>query len=207
MKKIGIICALSKECEQLISRLSTPKTVKIGPFEFVKGNRPLIYISIGTVLKGAVSFFQNCVEAFRGENVDVIISVGKQFNIGKLKDVPENVFVYPSVPQLEVLKVADVFVTHGGMNSVSEALVYGTPMVVVPFVSDQPVNARCVEKLGVGKRLEYTDVNKDTLKENVLSVLFDKRISNNMEQVQKLIKEASGNRGGAEMVINYYEMS
>jgi adenosylhomocysteine nucleosidase len=37
MKKIGIICALSKECEQLISRLSTPQTVKIGPFEFVKG--------------------------------------------------------------------------------------------------------------------------------------------------------------------------
>ena len=123
-------------------------------FAYKKGDRPLVYISLGTVLKGAVSFFQKCVEAFRDENVDVIISVGKQFNIRKLKNVPENVFIYPSVPQLEVLKVADVFVTHGGMNSVSEALVYGTPMVVIPFVSDQPVNARCIEKLGVGKKIE-----------------------------------------------------
>lgn len=54
---------------------------------------------------------------------------------------------------LEMLKMADVFVTHGGMNSVSESLVYGTPMVVIPFIADQPVNARCVENLGAGKRL------------------------------------------------------
>ena len=45
-------------------------------FPFVKGDRPLIYISLGTVLKGAVSFFQNCIEAFRDEDADVIISKG-----------------------------------------------------------------------------------------------------------------------------------
>lgn len=172
-------------------------------FDLVKGNRPLIYISIGTVLKGAVSFFQKCVEAFRGENVNVIISVGKQFNIDKLKDVPENVHVYPSVPQLEVLKYADVFVTHGGMNSVSEAMVYGTPMVVIPFVSDQPVNARCIEKLGIGKRLEYSDVNQKVLKDMVFSVIMDEEIKKNMVKVQQLIKEAPGNKGGAEMIIAY----
>lgn len=173
-------------------------------FEFIKGDRPLIYISIGTVLKGAVSFFQNCVEAFRGEDVDVVISVGKKFDIKKLKNVPENVFVYPSVPQLEVLQMADVFVTHGGMNSVSEALVYGVPMVVIPFVSDQPVNARCVEKLGVGKKLEYSDVKQNLLKETVFSVIMDSEIKNNMKKLQKLINEAPGNKGGAEMVIEYF---
>ena len=171
--------------------------------EFVKGNRPLIYISIGTVLKGAVDFFQSCMEAFRGENVDVIISVGKQFNIGKLKDVPENVFIYPSVPQLEVLKFADVFVTHGGMNSVSEAMVYGTPMVVIPFVSDQPVNARCIEKLGIGKGLEYSDVNQKVLKDRVFSVIIDEDIKKNMVKVQQLIKESPGNKGGAKIIIEY----
>ena len=161
-------------------------------FEFVKADRPLVYISIGTVLKGAASFFQNCVEAFRDENVDVIISVGKQFNISKLKDVPENVHIYPSVPQLQVLKWADVFVTHGGMNSVSEAMVYGTPMVVIPFVSDQPVNAECIQKLGVGKRLEYSDVNQKVLKETVFSVIIDKEIKAHMKKVQNLIAEAPG---------------
>ena len=111
--------------------------------------------------------------------------------------------VYSSVPQIEVLKEADVFVTHGGMNSVSEALVLGTPMVVIPFVSDQPVNARCIEKLGEGKKLEYTDVDKNVLKEIVFSVMMDEEIKVNMVQVQQLIKEVPGNKGGAEMILAY----
>lgn len=173
-------------------------------FEYQKGDRKLVYISLGTVLKGAVSFFQNCIEAFRGESVDVIISVGKQFDIRKLKNVPENVRIYASVPQLEVLKVADVFITHGGMNSVSEALVYGVPMVVIPFVSDQPVNALCIEKLGVGKRVEYFDVNQKVLKDRVFSVMMDEEMKENIKQVQKLITEAPGNKGGAKMIVEYF---
>lgn len=173
-------------------------------FDFVKGERAVVYISLGTVIKGAVSFFQNCIDAFRNENMDIIISVGQKFDAGKLKNVPSNVHIYKSVPQLDVLKIADVFVTHGGMNSFSEALVYGTPMVVIPFVSDQPVNARCIEKLGVGKRLEYSDLNKDTLKDYVLSVLSDIDIKDNMVKVQELIRQAPGNMGGAEIIMDYY---
>ncbi len=173
-------------------------------FDFVKGEKPVIYISLGTVIKGAVSFFQNCIEAFRNENIDIIISVGQAFNTRKLKKIPSNVHIYKSVPQIEVLKMADVFVTHGGMNSVSEALVYGTPMVVIPFVSDQPVIARCIENLGVGKRLDYSTININTLKETVLSVASDNDIKTNLTKVQNLIKEAPGNKGGAEMIIRYY---
>ena len=176
---------------------------KTESFDFVKGTNPVVYISLGTVLKGKKSFFQNCVEAFRDTDIDVIISVGKKFDIRKIKNIPNNVHIYNFVPQLQVLKIADVFVTHGGMNSVSEALVCGTSMVVIPFVSDQPVNARCVEKLGVGRRLEYADVNKDTLKDYVLSVLGDNDVKCNIEKVQMLIAQAPGNEGGARMIMEY----
>lgn len=178
---------------------------KAESFDFVKGINPVVYISLGTVIKGAVSFFKNCLEAFRDENIDVIISVGKNFDSRKLKNIPSNIHIYKSVPQLEVLNMADVFVTHGGMNSVSEALVYGVSMVVIPFVSDQPVNAQCIEKLGVGKRLEYSEVNKDTLKEYVQSVLLDADMKENIAKVQKLIRQAPGNQGGAEVIIDYYK--
>ena len=176
-------------------------------FDYVKGEKPLAYISLGTIIKGATSFFQNCIEAFRGEDVDLIISVGQQFNIKKLKNIPPNVYIYKSVPQLKVLKLADVFVTHGGMNSVSEALYYGVPMLVIPFVSDQPVNARYVEKLGVGMRLIYSEVDKTSVRAHVLSVLSSAEIKNNTEKVQELIKNAPGNVGGAELIIQYYEKS
>ena len=167
----------------------------------------MVYISLGTVLKGAVSFFQSCVDAFANEDMDVVISVGQKFNVKKLKNVPSNIHIYPSVPQLQVLKMADVFVTHGGMNSVSEALAYGVPMVVIPFVSDQPVNARCMEQLGVAKTMDYAQVNSTSLKEIVLSVLLDKQIKQNLKKVEKLIGQAPGNIGGARMIVEFYQQS
>lgn len=176
-------------------------------FDIEKGKKPIIYISLGTVIKGAVSFFQNCIEAFREEDVEVIISVGKKFNIEKLKDVPLNIHIYKSVPQLEVLNISDVFITHGGMNSISEALVYGVPMVVIPFVSDQPVNARCIEKLGAGKKLDYSSIDSSLLRNTVFSILSDVDIRENMMKIQKQINDAPGNKGGAEIIINHYNES
>ncbi len=172
--------------------------------DFIKGERPVIYISLGTVVKGAKSFFQNCIEAFRNENVDVIISAGRHFDISKLKNIPSHIHLYNFVPQVDVLKVTDVFVTHGGMNSVSESLVSCTPMVVIPFTSDQPVNARCVERLGVGKQIDYSHVTPESLRHSVLSVLHNHDITNNINHIKGLIDNAPGNSGGAKMIIDYY---
>jgi MGT family glycosyltransferase len=174
------------------------------PLDFTKGSKPLVYISLGTVIKGKASFFRCCVEAFRHEEVDVILSVGNQFDTKKLKHLPPNIHVYKSVPQTEVLKITDVFVTHGGMNSICEAFASAVPMVVIPFVSDQPVNAHRIEALGAGKQLEPKSVNKETLRNAVLSVLSDPSIQGNLTQIQQWVLDAPGNRGGAEAVIRYY---
>ena len=175
------------------------------PFDFAKGANPVIYISLGTIVKGAKKFFQQCVEAFRDERIDVIIAIGKGVEAKTLKNIPPNVHVYPSVPQIEVLRMADVFITHGGMNSISEALVYGVPMIVIPFMADQPVNARQIENLGLGKRMDYKSLNSQSLKEIVLSVLTDERIKANLDNVQNWIANALGNKGGAELVRDYYQ--
>ena len=100
--------------------------------------------------------------------------------------------------------MADVFITHGGMNSISEALVYEVPMIVIPFMADQPVNARQVETLGLGKRMDYKTLNSQSLKETVLSVFADEKIKANLANVQNWISNASGNKGGAEMIREYY---
>lgn len=194
-----------KEYQPYIEDFSSELYKFLGPsiynrnevFNFVK-TRPIIYISLGTVVKGAKVFFKQCIDSFKNEDVDVIISCGN-FDIRKLKSVPSNIHIYTRVPQIEVLKIADVFVTHGGMNSISEALVYGVPMVVIPFASDQFVNAECVEKLGVGMKLDDTS----TLKDTVVSIMNDYRIKDTMNKVQDMIHDALGNVGGAKMIIEY----
>ena len=173
-------------------------------FDFAKGENPVIYISLGTIVKGAKKFFQQCVEAFRDEQIDVILSVGKGVEAKTLKNIPPNVHIYSSVPQIEVLRMADVFITHGGMNSISEALVHGVPMIVIPFMADQPVNARQIESLGLGKRMDYKTIHAQTLRETVLSVLSDDTIKVNLANAQNWIAQAPGNNGGAELILEYY---
>ncbi len=172
--------------------------------DFEKKDRPLIYISLGTIVNGAIPFFKKCIEAFRDEEVDVIMSVGKNVKEEKLGEIPKNFYIYNTVSQQAVLKMADVFVTHGGMNSVSEAMAEGVPMVVIPFMADQPTNARRVCELGLGKRLEYKYISSERLREIVWNVLADKNILDCVLEMKELMWKCPGNKGGVEEILNFY---
>jgi MGT family glycosyltransferase len=71
--------------------------------------------------------------------------------------LPANVLARRFVPQPEVLARAALFVTHGGMNSVNEAMHAGVPMLVVPQGADQPLVARRVVELGAGLSIRTED--------------------------------------------------
>ena len=166
--------------------------------------KPLIYISLGTILKGGDRFFRTCMEAFGGEPVTVVLSVGN-YNISKLGSIPENFVVKSRVPQIALLKQADLFISHGGMNSVSEAMASGVPMVIIPFVSDQPVNAGQAARLDLGKVLEYRSVTAECLKETAFAVMKDGHIRENLRKIQSEIVRAPGNAGAVRIIEAFFE--
>ena len=84
-------------------------------------------------------------------------------------------------------------------------MVYGVPMVVIPFVSDQPVNARQVEKLGLGKALEYKTITAKALRDAAFAVMKDRQIQENLRKIQDEIANAPGNRGAVKIVETYGE--
>ncbi len=55
-----------------------------------------------------------------------------------------NVAVRPWLPQQDLLghPAVKVFLTHGGIHSMYEAIYHGVPTVVVPLAADQADNAR-----------------------------------------------------------------
>jgi UDP:flavonoid glycosyltransferase YjiC (YdhE family) len=55
--------------------------------------------------------------------------------------VHENTLLLPFAPQVDILKRASLFITHAGMNSVSESIQYGVPLICVPQYGDQPLVA------------------------------------------------------------------
>lgn len=104
--------------------------------------------------------FQPLGEAFCGEPFTVVLS--GSYGTGKLGEIPRNFVVRSPVLPIAVLKRASRFITHGGMNSMSEAMVYGVSMVVIPFLSDRPVNAARAAPLGIGRVLRYNDITADS---------------------------------------------
>ncbi|MBD5550181.1 MAG: glycosyl transferase [Lachnospiraceae bacterium] len=117
-------------------------------------DRPLIYISMGTVINDRPDFYGKCIDALKNLNVDVIISCGNAINLEKLGVLPDNIRVYPYVDQLDILAKADAFITHCGMNSVSESLYMAAPMVLYPQTNEQHAVARRVTEIGAGIMLK-----------------------------------------------------
>ena len=145
------------------------------PWESIGNGGILLYVSMGTLFNADASFYRSCFDAFRDLDLQVILALGGNVSIADLGRVPGNFIVRDRVPQIEVLSRASAFVTHGGMNSVSESLSFGVPMVVIPQMSEQAIVARRVEALGAGVYLAKEDVTADRLAESVLHVLGDPR--------------------------------
>jgi MGT family glycosyltransferase len=103
-----------------------------------------------------------------------------------------NFVVIPHVPQLEVLGRASAFVTHGGMNSVSESLFQGVPVVVIPQMGEQEVVGRRVEEIGAGIYLAKHDVSVEKLRESVARLLTDARFREQAAVVRESFRTAGG---------------
>jgi MGT family glycosyltransferase len=112
--------------------------------------RPLVLVSLGTVASDKPAFFRAALDGLAARPWRAVVATGRA-DPTALGPLPAGVVARPHVPQLAVLRQADVFLTHGGMNSVMESLVLGVPMVVAPQAADQFANAGRVAELGLGR--------------------------------------------------------
>jgi MGT family glycosyltransferase len=119
------------------------------PFDQIT-RQPVIYISLGTINNDNPEFYRQCFAAFADHPGQFILSAGKKTDIAALGSIPANFIVRNFVPQLEVLERADLFITHGGMNSVSEGLWYGVPLIAIPQQVEQATVAGETAKHGAG---------------------------------------------------------
>lgn len=111
--------------------------------------------------------------------------------------------VYPQVDQIGVLKKADVFLSHCGMNSVNESLYFGVPLVMRPQTSEQGGVARRAEQLGAGRMLKRRDA-KSVLKA-VNGVLEDAAYTENAKRIADGFRRCSGARGAAGKILEVCE--
>ena len=164
--------------------------------------RPVLLVSLGTAATGWPEFFPMAVEALVGSPYEVVLATGDHTTPEELGDLPAHVSARRHVPQLDVLRKATVFVTHGGMNSVMESLYYGVPMVVVPMGNDQPTVARRVVELGLGEALDARSATPAALRGAALRVMSDQGCRARLDGFQKETRAAGGNAGAARLIID-----
>lgn len=203
----------TKEFQILNNEFSNAHYKFIGPsimqrrndiqIDFNKFQKPLIYISLGTLLNNSISFYKTCFSAFEYENVIVILSVGQNILKKRLGKIPKNFKVLSFAPQLEILKHCSLFITHGGMNSVNESIYFGVPMLVVPVGNDQPTVANRVDQIGLGKQLNKKKLSAKILRDTALDVINNNEIQLTVQKFQRAAQEAGGNNLAACEIINY----
>jgi len=167
------------------------------------GTGPLVYISLGTIFSANILFYQRCFEAFGDMDSRVIVSVGKHTDPNSIGKPPRNFVIRNYVHQLEILKQADVFITHGGMNSVSEGLWFEVPLVVVPQAADQFFVAQRMEALNAGIVLDSRNLSPEKLREAVDKVIVDPTISANAKAIGQSFREAGGHVKAADEILRF----
>lgn len=115
--------------------------------------RPIVVVSLGTFLAARTDVLSRIAAALRRVDVRVAMAIG-QAEPSALGELPPDWLVRASLPQVTLLERASVLVTHGGNNSVTEALTFGVPMLVLPFSTDQFDGAASVERNLIGIALD-----------------------------------------------------
>ena len=160
--------------------------------------RPLIYISMGTVINDRPDFYHKCIDALRDIDAEVVISCGNAMDQKLLGTLPDNISVYSYVDQLDVLSRADVFITHCGMNSVSESLYMAAPMILYPQTGEQRAVARRVTEVGAGILLR--DDSSEGIRIAVQEILNNTAYAKAANECSLDFRACSGPIGAAEFI-------
>ncbi|RZB19031.1 oleandomycin glycosyltransferase [Streptomyces sp. F001] len=165
---------------------------------------PVLYASLGTVFNADPQVLRSFATALAPLGGTVIVSTG-QTDPEALGPLPANVLTRRFVPQPEVLARAALFVTHGGMNSVNEAMYAGVPMLVVPQGADQPMVARRVVELDAGLSIRTQDVTERSVRALARRLLDDPRFRAAGATLKAAQHEAGGYQRAADELERYLQ--
>lgn len=157
----------------------------------VIGDRKLIYISLGSLNTNFVDFYKTCITALNDNDYYVCMSIGKKCEVSQLGEIPPNFFVKSFLPQLEILKRADVFITHSGFNSVNEALYFGVPMLALPQVNDQHMVAKRLVSMQLGMTESIKELSPEILRSKLETLIMDKKIKENCMEISRELRNST----------------
>lgn len=161
-------------------------------FTFKKKNKAkLIYCSVSTLSKSDISFIDKVVKAVaKRKDWMLVIGMGGMMDKDYLAQLPQNVFAFSFVPQLKILKVADLSINHGGIHTINECIHFKVPMLV--YSGKRSDQNGCAARVAYHELGLMADKDKDTYEiigQRIEEVLQNERYARKIEKLHQFYEK------------------
>ena len=147
-------------------------------------DRPVVYLTFGTVFNATPGPFSAALDGVAGLPVQVVVTVGPHGDPHAFGAQPDNVHVYRYIPQTTILPLSSLVVSHAGSGTFLAALDNGLPQLCLPQAADQFANAEHGTRAGAALRLLSDEVNRDSIRDAAERLLFEPSYRANAIRVQ-----------------------
>jgi len=162
-----------------------------------------VLIALGTMYNDAPEFYRHCCDAFGGGEYAVVMAVGERMDPRHWPAAPPGFQIQAFVPQRAALAGADLFLTHGGINSAHEAMLAGVPMLVLPSQADHYIVAQQVGAVGAGVVLERRRADAATLRAAAIQVLGEPACRQSSARMGEYLRAGGGARRAADHLLAF----
>ena len=168
-----------------------------------------IYVSFGTHVQPSIELYAKVVEGTLAisNQTRVIVSTRRTEHLKRILDVKRirqnRVRIESWVDQSAILshERTTIFISHGGMGGISEALHAGTPMIVIPFWGDQPLNGYLVDLRHVGVSIDKDALTVEKVSDAVREIMQHREeYAHRVRELDKVRRLTGGVQKGVDAI-------
>nr|AVT42221.1 UDP-glucuronosyltransferase 321E1 [Lissorhoptrus oryzophilus] len=158
--------------------------------EIESAKNGVVYFSLGSNVK-SINIPKRIRDLLMQVFAEVPYKVLWKFEGEELPGKPRNVIIRKWLPQQDILAHPNVkvFISQCGLQSTEEAIDREMPMVGIPFIADQEMNAKRLVRQGVAKQIDYVNATKQEIIDAIIEVAENPIYRKNMKKLRLLLQD------------------
>ncbi|KAH8283702.1 hypothetical protein KR018_012601, partial [Drosophila ironensis] len=159
--------------------------------EFLDGaTHGAIYFSLGSQVRSTELSPQK-LEIFLNVFRSLKQRILWKFEDNSLPNLPANVKVEKWLPQRDILAHPNVklFIAHGGLFGLQEAVYNGVPVLGMPVYGDQYLNLNQAKAIGCGLVLDYRKFSENELRSSMRELLENPKYGSEMKKASHIFRD------------------
>ncbi len=154
----------------------------------------ILYVSFGSVLSAEEDILFRLAQGLLATERPIIWALDNESRTKLETSISLDTFcIRPFFPQSTLLKRENIkiFITHAGLGGVQDGILSKTPMLCIPFMTDQLYNSVSVCEMGIGLRINKDELQPQKIRDKTLKLLKSQEMRNNIEKMSNYIASNS----------------